>query len=118
MNVFPVLKGDLKIFHICKLEKSNKKSFNSNFEAVEYVGEIVHSDLVGPMTISTDGTKYACTFTYQYSRFSHIFGINSKGDFIEETMGYKALSHTKSISRGISSVCTPIEELNMKDLVY
>eukprot|EP00171_Calliarthron_tuberculosum_P004578 IDg4578t1 len=104
---FPVLKGDLKVCHPCRLGKATKKSFNSKFKETEYAGEVVHSDLAGPMPVSMDGAQYACTFTDQYSRFSYVTGLCNKSDVLEATESYKQLEHVqKYFKKGIERVHT------------
>eukprot|EP00171_Calliarthron_tuberculosum_P001098 IDg1098t1 len=75
--------------------KGNKKSFASSFESANYAREIVHSDLAGPMPISIHGSKYACTFTDQYTRFTHMAGIRSKDQTARAVEDYKELTHVK-----------------------
>lgn len=91
----PVLRGKLEVCHPCRLGKAHKKTFDYHFDKVDHPGEIVHSDLAGPLPTSTNGCKYFCTFTDQFSRFSHVAGIRKKSDVAELYEEYKALSHVK-----------------------
>lgn len=59
---FPKLKGKLPVCHPCRLGKATLKPFKSHFGRASYAGEVVHSDLSGPLPLSMDGSKYACTF--------------------------------------------------------
>ena len=95
VNDFPKLKGKLKSCHPCQLGKAKRKSFKSHFKPAKYPGEIVHSDLAGPLPMSMDGALYACTFMDQYSRFTHAAGLRSKSDAVEATESYKVLEHVK-----------------------
>lgn len=92
---FPKLTGNLSPCHPCSLGKATKKSFNSNFKPAMYAGEVVHSDLAGPFPVSMDGAQYSCTFLDQYSRFTHVVGIQKKSDAVEASEDYKELSHVK-----------------------
>lgn len=66
---FPRLSGAILAFNPCLLEKEMKKGFSSNFNPAEYSGEIVHTDLAGPLPKSMHSAKYACTFTDLNTRF-------------------------------------------------
>eukprot|EP00171_Calliarthron_tuberculosum_P022539 IDg22539t1 len=104
---FPVLKGEMDPCHACLLGKATKKSFKSHFEEAEQPGEVVHSDLAGPLPISLDGAVYACTFTDQFSRFSHVAGLKTKSDTFDAIEQYKTLSHvTKYYPNGVQRLHT------------
>ncbi len=92
---FPVLKGRLKPCHPCEMGKATKKRFKSHFEKAEFPGEVVHTDLAGPMPRSMEGSVYICTFTDQYSRFTHVAGIQSKSDASVAAKQYKEIGHVQ-----------------------
>lgn len=71
----PKLGGNQQICHLCRLGKAHKKSFFSHFEETTYAGDMVHSELSGPLPKSVNGFKYFCTFTDQYTLFSQVAGI-------------------------------------------
>ena len=58
----------LKVCGPCRMEKATHKSFDSSFKPADHPGQIVHSDLSGPLPTSVDGCKYLVTFTDQNSR--------------------------------------------------
>lgn len=74
------VEGDLQECRPCHLGKAKRKSFRSEFEKTEVPGEIVHSDLAGRLLKSIDGCEYIITFLDQYSRFTHVMGLKSKGE--------------------------------------
>lgn len=97
----PVITGALPPCHPCKLGKATKKKFSSRFEPANYAGEIVHSDLMGPIPTAMNGTKYVCTFTDQYSRYCHVVGLRSKDEAEQAIQEYKQLAHvTKYFKNG------------------
>eukprot|EP00171_Calliarthron_tuberculosum_P019463 IDg19463t1 len=91
----PVMTGNLPSCHPCQLGKATKKPFKSHFEPANYAGEIVHTDLMGPLPPAMNGTKYVCTFTDQYSRYSHVVGLHSKGEAMQAIEEYKQLIYVK-----------------------
>ena len=92
---FPKLQGNTKPCHPCKLGKATKKSFKSNFKPVQFPGEVVHPDLVGPLPVSLDGAVYVCTFIDRYSRYTHAVGIAKKSDVPEMFEDFKTHEHVK-----------------------
>eukprot|EP00171_Calliarthron_tuberculosum_P000533 IDg533t1 len=98
----PPVQGKLGTCHACRLGKATKKHFGSKFEETSYAGEIVHSDLAGKMPTSLHGSQYACTFTDQFSRYSHVTGLKFKSDTVKAVNEYKQLEHvTKYFVNGI-----------------
>lgn len=91
----PIMIGEQPSCHPCKLGKATKKQFKSRFEPANYSGEIVHTDLMGPLPPAMNGTKYVCTFTDQYSRYSHVVGLQSKDEAVQAIEEYKQLGHVK-----------------------
>lgn len=54
----------------CRLEKAHKLPFPGHFRTTSAVGEIVHSDVVGPLEISfPDRFRYVSTFLDDHSRY-------------------------------------------------
>ena len=74
----PKIKGRAKKCHPCKLGKARKKSFRSHFKPTTFPGEVVHSDLAGPIPKSLDGRQYFITFVDQHTRFTHVMGLTAK----------------------------------------
>lgn len=91
------LKGKMNVCHPCKPVKATKKSFKSHFKPVQYAGEIVHSDLAGPIPKSIDDAVYICTVTDLFSRFSHGVGLSKKSDALRATEEYMKLSSCNKV---------------------
>ena len=91
----PMIRGKLKVCHPCRLGKAKKKSFASQFEPATYAGEIVHSDLAGPIPKSHHGLKYLITFMDQFSRFTHAVGTENKSDASDVYRAYNEASFVK-----------------------
>ncbi len=62
--------GKMTPCHPCALGKAQRLPFSSKFTPATTPGEVVHSDLDGPLPRSTEGDKYMCTFVDQASRIS------------------------------------------------
>lgn len=95
VSSFPKLKSTLHPCHPCLLGKEKKNKFNSHFKLAEYVGETVHSDLCEKMLNSNNRNKYFCTFTDQFSRFSHVVVLKSKSEKFELYDTYQKLACVK-----------------------
>ncbi len=92
---FPLLKGNLQACHPCELGKATNEPFDSHFEIAEYTGEIVHSNLAGPVPKIMEGIEYFCAFTYQKSRFAHVIRLEKKRDAVDAFEYYKDTSRVK-----------------------
>jgi len=54
----------------CRLGKAHKLPFPGHFRRASAVGDIVHSDIVGPLELSfPDGFRYVSTFLDDHSRY-------------------------------------------------
>lgn len=57
----------------CRVGKAHKLPFPGNFRRVNALGDVVHSDIVGPLHISfPDGYCYVCNFLDEHSRYAFI----------------------------------------------
>ncbi len=91
----PKMKGNLKSCHPCHLGKAKRKTFDSHFKGTTGPGEVVHSDVAGPMPTSHYGNKYFVTFTDQFSRFTHAVSIPRKADVPDVYEMYKETSEVR-----------------------
>ena len=63
----------------CALGKNVKKSFPNSDSRANGILDIIHSDLCGPMSVTTQsGHLYFMTFIYDYSRKTWIYSLKSK----------------------------------------
>lgn len=66
----PVLKGSNQVCRACRMGKARKLPFKGQFIRSEKVGDIVHSDIVGPFEKSyPDRYRYFATFKDDHSRY-------------------------------------------------
>lgn len=71
------------------LGKTTKKTF-------DYPGQIVHSDVCGPLARSKDDRKYFVTFMDQHPRFVHVMVMEGKSDVARCFKLYKECSQVRS----------------------
>ena len=86
----PQLKVNLPPCAPCMLGKAKKKCFDSEFDQATYPGEVVHSDVVGPLPVSTEGSRYIVTLQDQYSRLLHVTGVSTKAEAATVVERYKS----------------------------
>lgn len=68
----------------CVLGKSHRKPFRSRDERPVTVGEVIHADVNGPMSVnSINGFRYYVVFKDDYSRFVRIFFMKNKSEVVE-----------------------------------
>ena len=95
VNDFSQLEGKLPFFHPSQLGKATRKTFKNHFKAVSYPGEVVKSDLCGPMPTSMDGAKCASTFMDHCKRYKHVARLSRKIDTFVASEQCKELAHTR-----------------------
>lgn len=65
----------------CVLGKSHRKPFHSRVNRPTAVGELIHADVNGPMSVdSIDGFRYYVVFKDDYSQFVRIFLMKRKSE--------------------------------------
>ena len=75
----------------CRLGKAHKLPFPGHFEQAKAVGEIIHSDIVGPLEPSwPDRYRYISTFVDGHSRYTLIGLMHHKSDIHEVFQGVSA----------------------------
>lgn len=89
--------GNLSFCHPCKLGKAHKKWFQSSLERLSFAGEFVHSDVVGPLPVSTEGHWYFRTFLDQYSCYKHVACILPKRDVASTFKAYTSLPDVQNV---------------------
>lgn len=111
------MNGDRQVCRPCRLGKAHRKSFKSSFEAADMAGEIVHSDLAGKIPKSIHGRRYLITFIDQYSLFTHVMGLRTKGEGPNAVELYKEASFVAYVKNRLphsSIVCSLFEKLSGK----
>ncbi|KAL7306915.1 hypothetical protein TKK_0001074 [Trichogramma kaykai] len=65
----------------CVLGKSHRKPFHTRQDRPQKVGELINSDVNGPMsTTSIEGYRYYVVFKDDYSRYTRIFFMREKSE--------------------------------------
>lgn len=77
---------------ICIQGKMTRPSFPKESDRKTEKLEIIHTDICGPMRVSSNGgSKYFITFTDDRTRWTEVRFIKSKDQALEEFKAYKAL---------------------------
>lgn len=97
-------KGKLKPCHPCALGKAHKQPFKSFFSPAKLPGEVVHSDLSGPLPTSTTGANYLCTFVDQATRHISVATFAKKSDAENANILYEKSSTASYFPFGIQTL--------------
>lgn len=82
VNGFPDLKDTKDVCRACRLGKAHKLPFSGQFCHADAVGDLVHSDTIGPVAKSfPDGFRYACTFLDDHSRYPMVGYMTRRSSF-------------------------------------
>jgi transposase InsO family protein len=103
---FRKVRGTLQSCHSCALGKAKRKCFTSHFTRASVPGEVVHSDVVGPLPTSTTGAKWLCTFIDQASRYTNIACLVSKADVSKAHDAYSSSQTAAMFPSGIQRLHT------------
>lgn len=77
----PVMNQLGEVCRACRLGKAHKLPFSGHFLHASAIGEIVHSDIVGPLEASyRDYYRYVCTFLDDHSRYLFIGLMQHRSD--------------------------------------
>lgn len=80
----PVLKRTNDIFRACRLGKAHKLPFVGHFRRADKVGDIVHSDIIGPLEPSyRDQYRYFATFQDDHLRYNFAVLMRKRSDLYE-----------------------------------
>ena len=84
-----VIKDGKKILnpcHGCNLGKMHKLPFETSKSITTQVGELIHSDVVGPMQVSSpNGARYYILFKDDFSRYKTVYFMKLKSEAIDCT---------------------------------
>ena len=97
----PGVKGKMSKCHPCAMEKATRLPFKSSFEESGTPGEIIHSDVDGPLPPSLSGSRYLCTFVDQATRHITIATFPRKSDVETALAKYKASKIVQYFPKGI-----------------
>ena len=76
----------------CVYDKQCKKGFDENEKRATRPLQLVHSDVVGPITpVSYDEKSYFVTFLDDYTHFCYVYAIANKSDVYQKCSEYRAL---------------------------
>lgn len=93
------LKGDEHFECIaCEKGKATRKPFKNVQKEVKTtkVGELIHSDLCGPITPeSLTGKRYFVTYTDDFTRYTNTYFLDKKSEQIDKYREYKAMLKTQ-----------------------
>ena len=64
----------------CVDGKQARRSFPGHFSKPSHPGDVIHSDVVGPLPRSKSGSRYMVTFIDEFSRWVTIFAMSNKSD--------------------------------------
>ena len=83
---------------VCSVGKQSRKKFKKlKTVRTSHVGEVVHSDVCGPITpISNGGSEYIVTFMDDYSRKSWVYFLKRKSDVFETFQEFRAMFTNQS----------------------
>ena len=77
----PKLRQMKGVCRACRMGKAHKLPFPGHFEPAKELGEVVHSDILGPLEPSfPDRFQYASTFLDGYSRYTFVGNMRHRSD--------------------------------------
>jgi transposase InsO family protein len=77
--------------------KVSQVPYKSHFDKTEHPLEVVHADLVGPITPSTNsGKRYFITLVNQHTGFISVTLLHRKSDATEAILDFKAFYETQT----------------------
>ena len=101
----PSLNGVLTC-NACLAGKMTRAPFNSHFTKTNGASEVVHGDLVGPITPATNGgCRYFLTLVDQHTGHINVSLLKEKSDAVAEFLKYKA-KFKKQTNRKLKKLIT------------
>lgn len=84
----------------CIYGKQHRASFETRFEKSTKCGEIIHTDVCGPMqSVSIAGSRYFVLFKDDYSHFRFVYFMRNKSEVIQKLKMFLALTQTETEHR-------------------
>lgn len=88
----------------CLEGKMTRRPFSAKGARVTDCLELIHSDVCGPINVQErGGYEYFLTFTYDYSRFSHVYLMRHKSETFKLFKEYRALVE-KQLGKSIKTL--------------
>jgi hypothetical protein len=85
------------ICHGCAYGKMQRKSFTTGRSRATYIGQLIHSDLCGPMqTPSLTGARYFLLFTDDYSGWRQVYFLRQKSETPDKFKEYVTLLRSET----------------------
>ena len=81
---------------ICEAGKSTRKPFNTLQTKSNVQLEIIHSNVMGPFEESTEGYKYIIMFIDDFSRYTTVQGLVTKGEVLQVFKDYLKTMETRT----------------------
>jgi hypothetical protein len=68
-------------FHTCFLQKASRRPFQGSLvKRASVIGDVIHTDLAGPMPPTISGYKYVQSFINGRTRLMYIYLLKMKSD--------------------------------------
>ena len=98
----PKLSGSGDICRACRMGKAHKLPFHGHFERSANVGDLIHSDVIGPLGLSfPDRYRYVCTFLDDHSRFTFLAFLRHRSEVGSAFMIMKARLDSVNTTRSV-----------------
>ena len=94
--------SDIRSCDSCEYAKAHRKPIRKEWELprASYLGEEIRSDVWGPAPVQTiNGRKYYSSFTDDYSRYTHLYLLRTKGQVFDAYKAYEAELMTQCKAR-------------------
>ena len=72
----------------CRIAKMKRKSHNKRTPKAKQILEVIHSDIIGPISDSFTGKRFIITFIDEYSHKSWIFLMDKKKKAVDITINF------------------------------
>ena len=81
----------------CAYGKQHRQSFGQRIKKASTVGELIHSDVCGPMQEdSIGGARYFCTFKDDFSHYRRVYFLRNKSEVKDKLKDFLSFVETSS----------------------
>jgi hypothetical protein len=85
--------------------KQHRRSFGTRIDNTQSPGEVIHSDVCGPMQESSfRGFGYFVAFRDDFSKYRHVYFMKQKSEFAEKLKQF--LAETKTMGHTVRELLT------------
>ena len=81
--------------HFCEIAKSNKQQYINQPEITKAPLELIHSDIIGPLSLDRNNNRYVLTFIDDYTRYAIVCLLKDRVEAITKFEHYKKLMETR-----------------------